>query len=317
MKISVVIPVFNSYVVLEALLLRLIEDISTDDEIVVVNDGSEDFSSICYENLGKIDARIQVFSRPHLGIVSALNFGIQNAKHELIARMDVDDFSVPGRFDIQRSLFETNEKLVLVFTDYEIYSANHSYLGYMPCGISDFGTKLSLINPSRTAHPSAVFRKEAFVKALGYRTQDFPAEDLGLWLRFIPLGEFAGVPVPLLRYIISPQGISSNKRHQMVSRSKALRFEICNKIQFDLSSTKQAMEAYMEASYSFERKILLARDLFSLMIFQRRFNLSSFLIILQILLKREAISVLLNLFYWQMRRRAHRTYLNIYKRIQC
>jgi glycosyltransferase involved in cell wall biosynthesis len=63
-------------------------------EIIVVDDGSTDQTA---QRVEKYGSRIQYFLKPNGGQASALNFGIEKARGEIVALLDADDFWLPGK----------------------------------------------------------------------------------------------------------------------------------------------------------------------------------------------------------------------------
>jgi cellulose synthase/poly-beta-1,6-N-acetylglucosamine synthase-like glycosyltransferase len=91
-SVSIVLPAYNEGVYLEHSLKTLLSlDYPKDKlEIIVVDDGSTDNT---YEIAKKFEGgRIKVFTKKNGGKGSALNFGIKEAKGELIATMDADSY---------------------------------------------------------------------------------------------------------------------------------------------------------------------------------------------------------------------------------
>ena len=63
-----------------------------------------------------------------------------------------------------------------------------------------------------THHGSVMFRREAYVKAGGYRAAFYYAQDWDLWYRLAALGKFAMVGQCVVRARITPGSISSLSR---------------------------------------------------------------------------------------------------------
>ena len=123
MTLSVVIPVYNSQDTLEPLVLRLNECLqAVDFEVVLVNDGSRDFSEEVVYGLANRYANVQGLSlRRNFGEFSAVLCGLTYATGEYVVIID-DDFQNPpeailtllktaqsGNFDVVYSRYATKK----------------------------------------------------------------------------------------------------------------------------------------------------------------------------------------------------------------
>ena len=69
-------------------------------EFIIVDDASKDKTWSYLKSLK--DKRVRLIKNPkNLGLAKSLNIGLSKAKGDYIARMDADDISLPGRFEIQ------------------------------------------------------------------------------------------------------------------------------------------------------------------------------------------------------------------------
>lgn len=91
MKVSIIIPLYNTSSYIEKTLMSIIRQSFTDFEILVVDDGSTDNSCIIVEKVKLINDRIKLLKQKNSGVSSARNLGIENAKGEYIAFIDSDD----------------------------------------------------------------------------------------------------------------------------------------------------------------------------------------------------------------------------------
>lgn len=91
MKISIIIPIYNSEKYLRECLDSVIAQTYSDFEALLINDGSKDSSgNICDEYAAK-DTRFRVFHKANGGVSSARNLGLQHAKGEWVSFVDSDD----------------------------------------------------------------------------------------------------------------------------------------------------------------------------------------------------------------------------------
>lgn len=99
-KVSVVVPVFNTEKYLKKCLDSLVNQTLSEVEIVAVNDGSPDNSkAILEEYKAKYPERFQVFHKENGGQASARNLAFAACRGEFIGFLDSDDFVRPEMFE--------------------------------------------------------------------------------------------------------------------------------------------------------------------------------------------------------------------------
>ncbi len=90
--ISVIVPVYNVEKYLNRCIESIINQTYQNIEIILINDGSTDNSSIICDEYAEKDARIKVIHKKNGGVSSARNVGLKNAKGEFITFVDSDDY---------------------------------------------------------------------------------------------------------------------------------------------------------------------------------------------------------------------------------
>lgn len=88
--VSIIIPAYNEEKVIGKTILSVAKSIYPHFEIVVVDDGSKDTTYEVARNLSTEYKNIQVFKKENGGKSSAINFGIQHTKNEIIIVIDAD-----------------------------------------------------------------------------------------------------------------------------------------------------------------------------------------------------------------------------------
>lgn len=91
-KVSVIIPVYNTSLYLEKCLRTVMNQSLKEIEIICVNDGSTDNSLEILERLQKEDNRIIIINKENGGLTSARNAGLKIAKGKYIIHIDSDDW---------------------------------------------------------------------------------------------------------------------------------------------------------------------------------------------------------------------------------
>lgn len=97
-KISVIVPVYNGDQYLSQCLESLLRQTFTDFEIMVVNDGSADFSYQICQEFAHQDSRVRVFNQVNQGQAVARNLALDQARGEYITFVDADDYVVERYF---------------------------------------------------------------------------------------------------------------------------------------------------------------------------------------------------------------------------
>lgn len=122
------------------------------------------------------------------GLGNALNIGIKECKHELVARMDSDDISRPDRCERQLKMFQEHPDISVVSGIVEEFTTSTSEIEARRVPpetqneIVQFAKKRNPFN-----HPCVMYKKSAVEAAGGY--QDFYLlEDYYLWIRMLQNG---------------------------------------------------------------------------------------------------------------------------------
>jgi len=262
-KCSVLLPVRNGELYLRASLENLLEMTVLGDEIIVIDDGSTDSTSFILEEMQKLDERLIIITVPPVGLVAALNKGLEIARNEFVARADVDDSYLVERLDLQVAYLVSHPGVAAVFSDYFFYSDGKKNLGYIATGVTPSATKLSLVDAFRTPHPSVTFRRSAVMQAGGYLEQDFPAEDLGLWIRLSSKYDLGSLPLPLLQYRINPAGVSALRQEAMRRKRDELLSSLDYRelLAINLNSYKKVKNSYLGLTHRGDRLALHNFDL--------------------------------------------------------
>ena len=199
--ISVVLPVYNAEAYVSEAVESILAQRFTDFELIAINDGSTDGSGAILRELAARDTRIVLVERPNDGLVSALNEGIESARAEFIARMDADDVAMPERFALQHARMVQEPELAVLGSLIRVMDKDGDsiHLGKYPLTAKAAARCLERGCP--VSHPAVMMRRDAVLKAGGYRKAFSHAEDYDLWLRMSDLGyAIANLPQPLLNY---------------------------------------------------------------------------------------------------------------------
>lgn len=98
--VSVVVPVFNREKSVPFCIESILNSNTKDIEVLVVDDGSTDSTPELIRRISDTDARVRCFRQENLGVSSARNLGLENARGEWIAFVDSDDCISPRMFEV-------------------------------------------------------------------------------------------------------------------------------------------------------------------------------------------------------------------------
>lgn len=154
-------------------------------EIVIIVDGPVD---------EKINAVIEKYSEKYgnlnvirldknAGLGNALKLAIENAKYELIARMDSDDVSAPDRFEQQLSFFENNVDVDVVGGNItEFIGEESNIVGTRAVPLKNEEIRKYMKTRCAMNHVTVMYKKSSVQAAGGYLDW-FCNEDYYLWIR--------------------------------------------------------------------------------------------------------------------------------------
>lgn len=92
MRVSVIIPIYNTEKYLDKCLNSIKNQTFKDFEVIMVDDGSTDKSAEICKYFSNEDSRFKYFFKENGGSSSARNLGLRNAQGDYIAFIDSDDF---------------------------------------------------------------------------------------------------------------------------------------------------------------------------------------------------------------------------------
>ena len=193
-RISVLLPVFNSEPFVREAVASILRQTFRLFELVVVDDGSDDGTLGILRSFD--DERITILrNEKNLGVVGALNRGLDSCRGEYVARMDADDIAMPERFGKQIEFMEAHRDYACLGTWYRIMGTDR----IVETPVSNEEAKIQLLRSSPIAQPTAMLRKD-MLGGLRYDAEYPHAEDYKLWAELGMKGKIGNLPIPLLEY---------------------------------------------------------------------------------------------------------------------
>ena len=220
MKISVLIPCYNSGKTIEATLTSVFAQTVPPDEILVLNDGSTDDTQA---RLDKYKDRVMVFSQKNSGVARASNRLVNAASGDMLAFLDHDDIWHPKYLETQRSILQKYPEVVAGFTGHFDFPNNGvpdwsatSMDNKMEPVIFDSVSFLYAYNKATGLFGSSSFcciRKSALDKFSGepFHPELSRVQDSYLFQRLARLGSVAHLALKLAAFRLTEGSLSSNR----------------------------------------------------------------------------------------------------------
>lgn len=215
--VSVIIPTYNR----ERLLKRSIESVINQTyrnwELIIVDDCSTDNTKFLVESYMKEESRIRyVCMDKNGGAAKARNYGVTQAKYDLIAFQDSDDEWKENKLQEQMELL--SDKVGLCYCDYLYHGEDGQKLGVCPsediAEILKSGFMLpQLLVMNMIGTPTMLIKKSCFNAVGGFNEDLKCLEDYEFILRFSKRYKIAHVNEVLVNAYATPGSVGSNLQH--------------------------------------------------------------------------------------------------------
>lgn len=114
MIVSIVIPAYNAEEYLPETVESVLSQTVSDWELIVVNDGSQDATGTCAEQITARDSRIRVVHQANTGLPGARNRGFEESspRTRFVIFLDADDLWEPNTLEVLVAALEEHPEMV-------------------------------------------------------------------------------------------------------------------------------------------------------------------------------------------------------------
>lgn len=227
-KISVCIATYQGERFIEAQLRSILPQLSTGDEVIVVDDYSSDATCEEVRSLG--DARIRLIRHAkNQGVSRSFEKAISHASGKLIFLSDQDDVWAPGKVGKVLEVFKKDPSVTLVTTDAVLMDENGAFLAdsyYALRGRFRSGLLANLIR-SKYLGCTMAFRSELVAKIIPFPPGSEILHDIWIGVvNSISSGTTRYLDEPLVWYRRHSAAVTGNKlslRRKFRARLQLLR----------------------------------------------------------------------------------------------
>jgi glycosyltransferase involved in cell wall biosynthesis len=218
---SIIIPCYNQGEFLSDCLLSILNDLFTELEVIVVNDGSADNTKSIAEKFEVRDSRIKVISQVNQGLSSARNVGMRLATGQYLLFLDADDW-------IEKGFLSRLDREIKCNSGFELYGFGYGYWDkpggncyhVHNSGIDGVIYPKVLTTNIGPCHAQVIDRE--FAKSIGeFDTTLRSCEDWDFWMRAGKMGaKLHYLPILGVGYRYVPTSMSRNPKIMYVSLSE-------------------------------------------------------------------------------------------------
>lgn len=207
--VTVLLPVHNGAAFLREAVDSLLRQTLGDFEILAIDDASTDATADILRGWG--DPRIRLLGgRDRLGLVGALNLGLDHARGTFIARMDADDVALPDRLASQVALLQSRPDVGLCGGLARSFGLRKGLFFRPPMDHDEIRAYLPFDSP--LVHPTVLFRRLLVDQGHFRYDPGFTlSEDYELWSRLARVTRLANLDRVVLEYRVHASGVTQSQ----------------------------------------------------------------------------------------------------------
>lgn len=255
-KVSVITPFYNAGAHFEQTYNCLMNQSMGAFEWIIVNDGSTKVEDVeALERLASTDVRIKVFHQENGGQSKAKNYGIAQAKTDIIVFIDADDLVEPYYLQILYDALKAHPNASWSYTDLVGFAGQE----YVWCKTFSSG-RMTFNNILVNA---AAFRKDAIERVGGFpEVAKHYDEDWALYLRLLGEGLHpVHIPVIGFWYRKSESGMQQTVRKDAKLREESDRYikELAQNVDIHIKAElylRELPEGVRRSEYGVPDKVL-------------------------------------------------------------
>ncbi len=182
--ISVIVPTYNHSAFLERSVSSVLAQTYPHFEVIIIDDGSQDDTPDLVSSLWAAESRVTYLRQENKGLGAARNKGLSLAKGDFIQFLDSDDFIATRKFEAQIHIFDQEESVDIVYSDYAHVGGDQMHVGEVSAPLAPGESPVSrLIRENFMPVHSPLVRRGVLVREGGFDEHRTITEDWDLWLR--------------------------------------------------------------------------------------------------------------------------------------
>lgn len=214
-KISVLMPVYNSENYLKDSIESILNQSFTDFEFIIIDDASKDKSWEIIKEYEKKNKNIVALQNIlNIGTTKSLNKGLSIAKGKYVVRMDADDWSYPDRLKKQYNYMEKNLDVGVSGGTIEICDKNLTTLNVREYPLTDIAIRKIIFRFSPFAHSATIWNRKMMKGTGGYNENIPVSQDCELYFNVGKSSRFGNLRDKLIKLRMHKDSVSISKNFQ-------------------------------------------------------------------------------------------------------
>lgn len=232
-------PVLNAEDFLKQTLETISAQTFTDFELLVVDDGSTDSTPAILAACN--DPRLRVLrNQARRKLSGALNRGLEEARGELVARMDADDLMRRDRLVRQVEHMDRYPEIGCCGGWARTFGNGTRKILRFPTGAEQ--VKVFSLFYTPFAHPTVIFRRVWFERdGLRYDGSYYPTEDYELWSRAIQCFPCDNLPRVLVDYRVHGKSMTGGEWPEMEAQTERVHRRILTQLEIEPSEDESRL----------------------------------------------------------------------------
>ncbi len=197
--VSIIMPCYNDGDYIKESISSINNQIYDNWELIIIDDGSDEKSTIDVLNSIQTNEKIKIFHTNHLRPAGARNYGINNAKGKYILPVDSDDLIDPKYIDKAVKIMEEDSSIGVVYCYADLFGEKQGRWD-----LPEYSFENMLVD--NVVFVTALFYKSDWEKIGGFNTELIAGmEDYDFWLGILSTGKkIYQIKEVLFHYRIKP-----------------------------------------------------------------------------------------------------------------
>ena len=217
---TVLLPVYNAEKYLAEAIESILNQTFSNFELLIINDGSTDESLKVIQSYN--DERIRLLNlEQNVGLVNALNIGLNEVHSEFIIRADADDICLPNRFKEQVSYMLENQQIGACGSWFDNMDNTGEKKGGARYEPLEETIRLKHLYQIHISHGTAIIRASVLRKNdISYSSDFNHAEDYDIFDRISEVSQLANIQQVL--YVVRLHDSNVSKTFNDVQKDNSL-----------------------------------------------------------------------------------------------